>query len=120
MIRRRWRPCKQVVLLVLVVAQIFIALQPARYYWGFIESLASKPVRGLSKQPWLYVDLPVFGREEEGEKPPVYVYVGIHFLLCFRFVAVGGVGCGSVPLGPGNYLLPSPSHVLNKCSFRCV
>lgn len=63
--------CKQVLLLGLVVAQMFISLQPARHYWNFMESLASKSAGlGFPNQPLLYVDLPVIGNgvTSEGEK----------------------------------------------------
>lgn len=60
----------QVLLLLLVVAQIFIAAQPARHYWRFLDDLASTSFGGYSKQPWLYIELPVFGVGAEGGRIP--------------------------------------------------
>eukprot|EP00903_Cladosiphon_okamuranus_P019463 g17897.t1 len=56
----------QVLLLILVVAQIFIAAQPARHYWRFLDDLASTSFWGYSKEPWLFIELPVFGKGAEG------------------------------------------------------
>lgn len=49
-----------------------------------METLALTPFGGFSKQPWLYVDLPVFGKGEEGEEP-----LGVNRTI-FRIVAVAG------------------------------
>lgn len=57
-------------LLLLITVQIFLALQPAWSYWKFVDDLASKPFGGYSKQPWLYVDLPVFG--ESNSAPQIW------------------------------------------------
>ncbi|CAM9533670.1 unnamed protein product, partial [Ectocarpus sp. 12 AP-2014] len=57
----------QTILLALVLVQIFVALQPARHYWQYINELAlTGSFGGYNKQPWLYVDLPVFGRGDGG------------------------------------------------------
>lgn len=67
----------QVFLLLLIMVQVFLALQPAWYYWKFIEDLASTSFGGYSKQPWLYVDLPVLGemraRLARARSPPLGV-----------------------------------------------
>ncbi|CAN0071852.1 unnamed protein product, partial [Ectocarpus sp. 12 AP-2014] len=55
----------QVLLLVLVVAQALASLQPAWHYWKFLDELALTPFGGFAKQPWLYVDLPVFAKGAE-------------------------------------------------------
>ncbi|CAM9561152.1 unnamed protein product [Ectocarpus sp. 13 AM-2016] len=65
----------QTILLALVLVQIFVALQPARHYWQCINELAlTGSFGGYNKQPWLYVDLPVFGRGEGGEDGERRVY----------------------------------------------
>ncbi|CAM9741072.1 unnamed protein product, partial [Ectocarpus fasciculatus] len=49
----------QAILLALVLVQIFVALQPARHYWRYIDELAlTGSFGGYNKQPWLYVELP--------------------------------------------------------------
>lgn len=59
----------QTILLGLVLFQIFAALQPARHYWRYLNDLAlTTSFGGYNKQPWLYVELPVFGRGAEGKQ----------------------------------------------------
>lgn len=53
---------EQTLLLALVVVQLFIALQAARHYWEYLSDLASSSFWGFRKEPWLFVELPVFGR----------------------------------------------------------
>lgn len=51
----------------MVLVQIFIAAQPALHYLRYLDDLASSPFGGWSKQPWLFVELPGFGKEGDGE-----------------------------------------------------
>ena len=97
--------CKQVFLLGLVIVQLFVALQPARYYWYFIESLVPKSVGGFPKQPWLYVDLPVIGNGTTGENlnpNPVHPATS---------VATGGWGYSWRCLTWRGTLLPQPASL---------
>lgn len=106
--------CKQVLLLGLVVAQMFISLQPARHYWNFMESLASKSAGlGFPNQPLLYVDLPVIGNgvTSEGEKassrPQIHTVLYILWFVhsCWWFGAVWH-GKYVLTVGMYNTLLP--------------
>lgn len=62
----------QVFLLAMIVVQIFVAMQPARHYWMYLDGLAATPFWGFNKTPWLYVELPTFRTGAEGERdvPP--------------------------------------------------
>ncbi|CAB1096155.1 unnamed protein product [Ectocarpus sp. CCAP 1310/34] len=112
-------PCfwYQTILLALVLVQIFVALQPARHYWRYINELAlTGSFGGYNKQPWLYVDLPVFGRGEgESSKMRALGLLGalspIIWFACFTAIVIvtklllfGGYPQVRVPLGTRAYL----------------
>lgn len=77
-----WRGRAQVLLLLLVLVQVFAALQPAWYYWKFVGDLKHTALGGFGPQPWLYADLPVFGGGEEGE--PLALFPSMMFVGFYR------------------------------------
>lgn len=84
------------ILLALVLFQISVALQPARHYWRYLDNLAlTTSFGGYNKQPWLYVELPVFGGGAEGKETDFQIpprndryakkYPKNFVFACFRF-----------------------------------
>lgn len=62
---------RQLILLALVIGQVFVSIQPAVYVGNYLDGFVQSSFWGISKRPWLYVNLPIFGRGKEGKQGPL-------------------------------------------------